>query len=91
VRFDLWDLIRPIALTGYSTEDLDGRTLRGAIRAIVSLLQRGALPSPVFTTTSLRDPGRAHKLMEQRGVTDSCSLFRRVWYQHRTQQIATIL
>jgi NADPH2:quinone reductase len=69
VRFDLWNLIRPITLTGYSTETLNGTALRGAIRAIAGLLRRDALPSPVWTTMPLQDAARAHEAMERRGVS----------------------
>jgi NADPH:quinone reductase len=68
VRFDLWDLIRPVTLTGYSSENLDGPALRRAVTALGGWVETGAVPAPRFTTIPLAEAARAHAMLESRGV-----------------------
>lgn len=69
VRFDLWELIRPITLTGYSSETLDGRALRHAVAALSGWVQDGSIAAPRSMTVPLAEAARAHALLESRGVT----------------------
>lgn len=69
VQFDAWQLIRPVTLTGYSSENLDGPTLRDGIAALASWLVAGTLRPPPRTILPLADAARAHALLEGRGVT----------------------
>jgi len=64
VQFDAWSLLGALTLTGYSTEDLDGASLRAATRA---LLQVQVPPVP-HTVLRLDDAARAHALLERREV-----------------------
>jgi len=64
VRFDAWELIEGRTLTGYSTEDLDGDTLRATTRALLAL----TLPAVNHTVLPLREAARAHELLERREV-----------------------
>lgn len=69
VRFDLWELIRPVTLTGYSSESLDGPALRQAIAALARWLNDGALAVPAWTTMPLAEAAQAHARLERKGVT----------------------
>lgn len=69
VRFDAWGLIRPVTLTGYSSEDLDGPALRGAVAALAGWLMDGSLKPPARTVVPLAEASRAHALLEAGGVT----------------------
>lgn len=69
VRFDLWDLIRPITLTGYSSETLDGPALRRAIGDLVRWVEDGRIVAPSYVTMPLADAARAHALLEKGGVS----------------------
>jgi len=51
-------------LTGYSTEDLDGRALRAATAELLAL----RLPPPPTTVLPLAEAARAHELLERRTV-----------------------
>ena len=64
VAFDLWSLLDGRALTGYSSEDLDGDALRVATRELLAM----KLPSPATTVMPLADAARAHELLESRAV-----------------------
>jgi NADPH2:quinone reductase len=64
VTFDVWSLIEGRVLTGYSTEDLDGKTLRAATRELLAM----RLPAPATTILPLAEAARAHALLEQRAV-----------------------
>lgn len=64
VAFDAWSLLDGRALTGYSTEDLDGDALRVATRELLGL----ALPSLQPMIIPLADAARAHALLEARAV-----------------------
>jgi NADPH:quinone reductase len=68
VRFDAWQLVRPVTLTGYSTEDLDGPALRKAVTALSGWLASGKIKPPGRMTIPLAEAARAHALLEQGGV-----------------------
>jgi NADPH:quinone reductase len=74
VRFDLWDLIRPVTLTGYSSETLDGPTLRSAVAAITQWVQAGNIATPRYTTVPLAEAARAHAILESRGISGRVQL-----------------
>jgi NADPH2:quinone reductase len=69
VRFDLWDLIRPVTLTGYSSESLDGPALRSAVAALTGWIKDGSIAAPRYTTVPLAEAARAHAMLESRGVS----------------------
>jgi NADPH2:quinone reductase len=64
VAFDLWSLLDGRSLTGYSSEDLDGDTLRLATRELLAM----DVPAPPTTVMPLADAARAHELLEARAV-----------------------
>jgi len=64
VAFDLWTLLDGRSLTGYSSEDLDGKALRAATRELLRL----KLTSPPPTVVPLADAPRAHAMIERREV-----------------------
>lgn len=68
VRLDLWELLRPITLTGYSSENLDGASLRRAVSALTKWLENGAIAAPAWTAVPLAEAVRAHAILERRGV-----------------------
>ena len=65
VRFDAWDLLAGITLTGYSTEDLDGDTLRHATRALLE----AKLPPVAHVVMGLDEAAHAHALLERRALS----------------------
>lgn len=65
VRFDAWDLLAGITLTGYSTEDLDGDALRAATRALLD----AKLPTVPHVVMPLHEAARAHDRLERRDVS----------------------
>jgi NADPH2:quinone reductase len=69
VRFDAYELIRPVVLTGYSSETLDGEALRAAIKVLGELILQGAIKSPLVRTLALANAAQAHALLEQRGLS----------------------
>jgi NADPH2:quinone reductase len=64
VGFDVWSLLDGRALTGYSTESLDGDALRAATRELLAL----PLPPATPALLPLAEAARAHQLLEQRAV-----------------------
>lgn len=68
VIFDAWKLIHPVTLTGYSTESLDGPTLRRAIAALSVWLAKKTLHPPEHRTIPLSDAARAHTDLERGGL-----------------------
>jgi NADPH2:quinone reductase len=68
VMFDAWNLIRPVTLTGYSTETLDGTALRSAVEALCALMRQGRLAPPPSTLFPLDAAADAH-LMFERGAS----------------------
>jgi NADPH2:quinone reductase len=69
VSFDAWNLIRPVTLTGYSTETLDGRDLAGAMQAICGGLSSGRLQAPKWQAFQLAEAALAHAELEKGAVT----------------------
>lgn len=69
VRFDGWQLIRPVTLTGYSTETLSGPELRQAVDALADWLGSGAIRPPAYVTMPLPDAAQAHERLERGGVS----------------------
>jgi NADPH2:quinone reductase len=68
VSFNAWELIRPVRLTGYSTETLDGGALREAVHALARLLIAGAIRVPDYQIVPLVDASEAHRMLEKREV-----------------------
>ena len=66
VAFDAWQLIRPVVLTGYSTETLDGVALQNAITALAEMIRRKAIRIPDYRIMPLQEAANAHALLEQR-------------------------
>src|SRR5205814_669473 len=69
VSFGAWELVRPVTLTGYSSEDLDGPALRRGAADVFALLQAGKLTPPRWQTMPLEDAANAHRLLEQGAVS----------------------
>ena len=69
VRLDLWELIRPVTLTGYSTEHLKGVDLRQAVAALTLWLRNQAITAPAWTTIPLSEAARAHTMLERKEVS----------------------
>lgn len=68
VSFDAWQLIRPVTLTGYSTETLAGAGLRAAVERLSAWLETGTIRAPEYRTIPLERAAHAHHLLEQGGV-----------------------
>jgi NADPH2:quinone reductase len=66
--FSAWELFRGVAITGYSSETLDGPALRAAAAEIFGRLARGELAPPAYQTLPLSRAAEAHRLLEARGV-----------------------
>jgi NADPH:quinone reductase len=64
VAFDAWQLIRPVTLTGYSTENLNGRALREAVGALTGWLAAKTLLPPHHDLVPLAEAAKAHTLLE---------------------------
>ncbi len=69
VRFDAWQLIRPVTLTGYSTESLTGPDLRTAIASLSDWIISGAIAPPQHRLIPLRDACLAHRALERGGIS----------------------
>jgi NADPH2:quinone reductase len=69
VALDAWHLIRPVTLTGYSTETLRGDELREAVAALTRWLGSAAIRAPHYQVLALRDAAEAHRLLEHGGVS----------------------
>lgn len=69
VSFDAWSLIRPVVLTGYSTEMLDGPSLRAAISTLADLFLSGRIASPHYEVMPLHDAAKAHRVLEAGGFS----------------------
>lgn len=70
VAFDAWQLIRPVTLTGYSTETLDGPALRIAVASLSGWLENGAIACPQYKKVALEHAAQAHQILDQSGVSD---------------------
>jgi NADPH2:quinone reductase len=64
VAFSAWALMRPVTLTGYSSESLDRAGLQAAMNAIAEAVARGALRVIELHRFALHDAARAHAEME---------------------------
>jgi len=64
-----WALMRPVTLTGYSSETLDRAQLAGAIAEIAGAVARGALGVAELTRVPLAEAARAHALLESGQLT----------------------
>jgi NADPH:quinone reductase len=67
VSFDAFRLVEVI-LTGYSTENLDGRSLRQAVDAMADWLRNGAIVAPSRTPFALREAAAAHGALEEHRI-----------------------
>jgi NADPH2:quinone reductase len=68
VSYSLWELMRGITLTGYSSEALDGPALRAAAARVFALLADGHLRAPHYETFPLDQAAEAHARSEAGGV-----------------------
>jgi NADPH2:quinone reductase len=59
-----WDLMRPVTLTGYSSENLTGEALAGSLQSIARLHAGGRLQVHEVLRVPLREAARAHRQME---------------------------
>ena len=69
VSFDAWSLILPTCLTGYSTETLDGESLRQTIAALCAGLAGGRIRAPDYQVLPLSQAAEAHRRMEAGGLS----------------------
>jgi len=67
VTFDAYHLLN-VTLTGYSSESLEGASLRAAMAQICDWFRRGAVRAPARTLFPLHEAARAHDTLERRGV-----------------------
>lgn len=65
--FSAWELLRGITLTGYSSETLDGTSLREACADLFPRIGHG-LAIPAHETMPLSQAADAHRRIEARGV-----------------------
>ena len=68
MQFDAYDLMRPVTLTGYSSESLDGHALRRAVAALVEWLLNDTIKPPARRLISLAEASHAHALLERGGT-----------------------
>jgi NADPH2:quinone reductase len=69
LAFSGWALMRPVTLTGYSSETLDRAQLAGAMAEIAAAFARGALRVAELTRIPLAEAARAHELLESGQLT----------------------
>lgn len=69
LAFSGWALMRPVNLTGYSSETLDRAQLASAMDDIAHAVARGALRVAELTRLPLREAARAHALLESGQLT----------------------
>src|SRR5262245_49819794 len=67
VTFDAYHLLN-VTLTGYSSETLDGVSLRAAMAKICQWLRAGKLKPPARINLPLHEASRAHAALEARGI-----------------------
>jgi NADPH:quinone reductase len=67
VTFDAYHLLN-VTLTGYSSESLDGASLRAAMTQICEWLRRGAVRARARTVFALGEAAQAHAALERRGI-----------------------
>jgi NADPH2:quinone reductase len=68
VAFDGWQLTRPVNLTGYSTETLNGSALQEAVDSLATWLKQDLIRLPEYQILPLAEAARAHGLLEKRRV-----------------------
>ncbi|HKE19684.1 MAG TPA: zinc-binding alcohol dehydrogenase family protein [Kofleriaceae bacterium] len=64
LAFSGWALMRPVTLTGYSTETLDRARLAAAMERIAAAAAAGALRVPAVERVPLAEAARAHRMLE---------------------------
>jgi NADPH:quinone reductase len=64
LAFSGWDLMRPVVLTGYSSETLTRDEVRASLSALAALHARGALTVPQLTRFPLAQAADAHRALE---------------------------
>jgi NADPH2:quinone reductase len=69
VRFDPYELIRPVTLTGWSSESLNGKALRNSVGSLAKWLHNGSIKPPAQKVMSLSEASQAHALLEGGGVS----------------------
>lgn len=68
VSLDAWQFIRPVTLTGYSTESLDGAQLRRAVVSLSGWMSAGVLPKPRYVCFPLSAAAEAHAALEKGAI-----------------------
>ncbi|HEU5061126.1 MAG TPA: zinc-binding dehydrogenase [Kofleriaceae bacterium] len=69
LAFSGWALMRPVTLTGYSSETLDRAQLSDAMAHIAAAVADRSLRVAELTRVPLRDAARAHELLESGQLT----------------------
>lgn len=69
LAFSGWVLMRPVTITGYSSETLDRAQLASAMDDIARAVERGALRVARLTRLPLHEASRAHSLLESGQLT----------------------
>ena len=64
LSFSGWDLMKPVTITGYSSETLTRADLERAMNAIAGMHALGALSSKRVHEFALQDAAVAHRAME---------------------------
>ncbi len=64
-----YELLRPLTLTGYSIESLDGSALRDAMAPLTRWLLNGGLKPPAYRMMPLAEAAQAHALLERKGIS----------------------
>jgi NADPH:quinone reductase len=64
LSFSGWDLMKPVTITGYSSETLTAADLARAMNAVAAMHALGALSSRGVHEFALRDAAVAHRAME---------------------------
>lgn len=64
VCFSAWELMRPVTLTGYSSEHLSHADLAAAMDAVAEAVRREILRPPPVHELPLAEAARAHALLE---------------------------
>lgn len=64
VCFSAWELMRPVTLTGYSSEHLSPADLAAAMDAMAEAVRREVLRPPPVQELPLGDAARAHEILE---------------------------
>ncbi|SEM54563.1 NADPH2:quinone reductase [Pseudoxanthomonas sp. GM95] len=70
IGFDAWQLIRPVRLTGYSTESLSGADLAHTLEALLGWLDIQTLSAPRYRLIPMEEAGHAHALLEHGNIKE---------------------